>query len=123
MVAMNYTFAPAEYLIPADLKRSTIRKRNPEKEYQIERIGTLQHYWHQRTPECKLLAVRDLKQLTVIERPIIEFIENAPITMVYCEGFGHDRHAMLAFFLDHYQDRVNEEGLFYMTEWHPGVRI
>jgi hypothetical protein len=122
MVVMNFTVPSAEYLIPADLKRTTIRQRNPVKEEQIERIKELQHYWKQRTPECKLLAERDLKKLTVIECPIIEFIQNAPPALIYGEGFGFDRWQMELFFVDYYKEKVALEDQFYITEWWPAPR-
>jgi len=120
---MSHTFRPAEYLIPADLKLSTIRRRSPVKEDQIERIRTIQHYWHHRMPDCKLLGVRDLKRLTVIDVPIIEFIHNAPPEVIYMEGFGYDRYAMQCFFLHHYDEEIiGQCEQFYLTEWYPKSR-
>jgi hypothetical protein len=120
MVIINFTFPPSEYLIPSDLKRSTIRRRNPRREEQIERIGTLQLYWHHRTPICKLLGERELRTIRIIDEPILEFVHTAPPEVIYCEGFGHDRHAMELFFLDLYNEKIiGREGEFYIAEWHP----
>ena len=119
MVAFSYSMLPAKYLIPADLKRSTIRCRNLKKEDQIERIGVLQHYWHQRSSDCELLGVRNVKKLTIIERPILEFIARAPPEVIYCEGFGSDRYAMENFFVSNHGQRIHAEGQFYMVEWYP----
>ena len=117
---MSYTLPSARYLIPADLKRSTIRRRNPVKEEQIERIKVLQHYWQHRSPDHELLGVRDLKNLKVIEKPILDFIWTAPPEVIYCEGFGNDPDIMELFFIDHYnEDVLGSESAFYMVEWHP----
>lgn len=120
MVAMSYIFPPAEYLIPADLKLSTIRRRNPNKEDQIRKFGILQHYWKQRTAECRLLGVRQLRKLEIIDVPIIEFIHTAPDVVIYREGFGHDRAAMESFFTLTYDDEtLGTAGAFYMVTWWP----
>ena len=121
MVAMNFTFAPAEYLIPADLKRTTIRRRNPEKEEQIRKHQKLHLYWHQRQPDCKLLGLRYLRKIEVIEKPIIEFIHDAPPQLIYSEGFGSDRIAMEQFFTSHYDvEIISKPGMFYIVEWFSG---
>jgi len=120
MVAISFTFPPAEYLIPEDLKLSTIRRRNPTKEEQIKRAGLLQLYWKQRTPECKLLGIRQLRKIEVINVPIIQFIHDAPETVIYREGFGHDRVAMENFFTSMYDKEIlGTTGAFYMVTWWP----
>ncbi|MDR2866024.1 MAG: hypothetical protein LBV13_01255 [Methanomassiliicoccaceae archaeon] len=122
MVAMNFTFGPAEWLIPANLKLSTIRARNLKKEEQIVRSGKLQLYWKQRTPDCRLLGFRDLKKLTVIEMPLREFIRTAEPNIVYMEGFGHSWRDMMQFFEQNYGMHIDIPGAFYMVEWWPAAR-
>ena len=119
MVALNFTFAPAEYLIPEDLKRTTIRKRNPVKEEQIQRLQNIELYWKQRTPECKLLGIRKLKELRVIERTLAEFIMYTPDSTVYKEGFGNNRLDMLQYFEKNYKELIYEPNAFYIVEWYP----
>ena len=119
MVAMNFTFAPAENMIPDDLKLTTIRKRNHKKEEQLQRIKSIELYWKQRTPECKLLGIRKLKSLTVIEESLAEFIIFASEETIYKEGFGNDRQGMLQYFRDNYKELTHEPGAFYIVEWYP----
>lgn len=120
MVAISFTFPPAEYLIPAGMKISTIRRRNLEKEGMMKRIGELQLFWKQRTPECKLLAHVQLKELKVIGVPIIEFIHTAPPEVIYGEGFGFDRTAMENFFTSTYdKETLGKPGAFYIVSWFP----
>jgi hypothetical protein len=119
MVAINFTFPPAEYLIPADLKRTTIRRRNPVKEEQIKRIEVLELYWHQRQPDCKLLGTRRVRKLEIVNEPIIELIHSAPPQLIYGEGFGYDRSAMERFFTSHYDPfTLGEKNAFYIVEWY-----
>ena len=123
MVAMNFTLPSARFLIPSDIKRTTIRRYNPRKIDQIERMGRLQLYWMQRTPECELLGERDLKRVTVVEEPILQFIMRQPPEFVYGEGFGFDREEMLLFFIDRYTlGQIQGGGQFYVTEWWPAQR-
>ena len=119
MVALNFTFAPAEYLIPDDLKRTTIRKRNPIKEEQIQRLQNIELYWKQRTTECRLLGIRRLKELRVIEGTLAEFVMCAPDSTVYKEGFGNNRSDMLQYFKKNYKELIYEPDAFYIVEWYP----
>jgi hypothetical protein len=120
---MSYSLPSAKYLIPYDLKRSTIRRRNPKKEEQIERIGELQHYWMPRTPESLHLGTMDVKRLTIIEEPILELVWNGPPHLIYMEGFGGDRFSMQMFFLKMYPEEIiGAENQFYMVEWYPKLR-
>jgi len=120
MVAMNFTFPPAEYLIPAGLKLSTIRRRNQDKEEQIKRIKKIECYWKQRTSECRFLASCDVRECHAIDIPIIEFIHTARPELIYSEGFGHDRIAMEDFFKAHYDvELLRTPGAFYIVIWWP----
>jgi len=123
MVAINFTYAPAEYLIPLNLKISTIRLRNPFKEEKIQRLKILELYWHQRQPDCKLLGRRMLTELKVIRKPLIEFIHAAPPEVIYGEGFGFDRILIENYFKGFYDDiTLGTPGEFYIVTWHPIYR-
>lgn len=118
MVIMTYSSELFRELIRHDLKRSTIRRRSEKKERDIESTRTINHYYHHRRPDQEHIKDSELKKLTVIEEPILEFIQRIPLHVVYCEGFGTDRSAMEAFFVDHYGKEVHNENWFYMTEWY-----
>ena len=123
MVIMSYSIPQALYLIPNDLKRSTIRQRSEDKERAIEKTGIINNYWRHRQSDQRHLGNRDLRKLTVINDPIIEYIKNCPPEMIYCEGFGFQREDLELFLVDNYDiEKLLKEGQFYMTEWWPRSR-
>lgn len=115
MTAINYTLPGSPESILSGTKTTTIRTFSHEKLNKFLKNPTIQHYWQQRTPECRKIAEAELVSIRIITDFRYWLYNLATFDTAKNDGF-RSLEDMRKWFEHHYTKEQIEKDLFMIIE-------